>query len=99
MSDLAVIGLVAAVLMFIVLIELLSAAVPLLIVVTLVPPAERPALADCLAAADSRRRLRLWPALRAAAEARRRTAHQRDGSVPADAVRRWDEKAGTVRQR
>jgi hypothetical protein len=111
-SDLAVIGLVAAVLMVIVLLEMLSAAVPLLIVVTLVPPAERQALADCLAAADSRRRLRLWPALRAAAQARRQPAHQRD-SVPAGTAPRWDLgipadtasqrddglRVGTVRQR
>ncbi len=71
MSDLAVVGLVVGVLMLLVLIELAVAAVPLLIVVTLVPPAERPALAACLAAADSRRRLRLWPALRLAVAARR----------------------------
>lgn len=71
MDAIAVVGLVAAVLGFIALMEMMAAAVPMLIVIVLVSPEERPALAACLAAADSRR-LRLWPALRAAATARRR---------------------------
>ena len=70
-SEFALVVLVAVVLVVIVLLELAAAALPLLIVVILVPPAERPALAACLAATDSRKRLRLWPALRAAVRARR----------------------------
>lgn len=52
--------------------EIASAALPLILVVALVPPEERPALAQVIAAADSSRKLRLWPALRLAVRARRR---------------------------
>jgi hypothetical protein len=38
----------------------------------LVPPEERDGLAQLIAAADSSRKLRLWPALRAAVAGRRR---------------------------
>jgi putative exporter of polyketide antibiotics len=51
--------------------ELIVAVLPVIVVVALVPPDERHGLAEVLAAADSRRRLRLWRALRAAVKARR----------------------------
>lgn len=54
--------------------EVIAAILPLLIVLTLVPPDERTAVAQLLAAVDSSRRLRLWPALRAAVAARRSIA-------------------------
>jgi len=54
--------------------EAIAAVLPLLIVLTLVPPQERGAVAELLAAVDSSRRLRLWPALRAAVAARRTAA-------------------------
>jgi len=56
--------------------ELVAAVLPILVVVALVPPEERGELADLLAAADSRRRLRLWRALRVAVHARRRAAER-----------------------
>nr|WP_296071920.1 hypothetical protein [uncultured Actinoplanes sp.] len=65
---------VAAVVLLIVLLELAAAALPLIIIVTLVPPHERAQLAELLASVDSSRRLRLWPALRAAVAARRQCA-------------------------
>jgi hypothetical protein len=54
-----------------VLTELTAAVLPVIVVVTMVPPEERHDLAKLLAAADSRRRLRLWRALRVAVKARR----------------------------
>jgi hypothetical protein len=53
------------------LVELTAAVLPIVIVILLVPPEERCDLAEVLAAADSRRRLRLWRALRAAVKVRR----------------------------
>jgi putative exporter of polyketide antibiotics len=52
-------------------VELVAAALPILIVITMVPPEQRGGLAELLAAADSSRRLRLWTALRVAVKARR----------------------------
>lgn len=52
--------------------EIASAALPLILIVALVPPEERPALAQLIAATDSSWKLRLWPALRLAVRARRR---------------------------
>lgn len=67
MGDMLIFVLALSVLVVLVLVvELLAATVPMLIVITMVPPEEREALARVLAAADSSRRLRLWPALRAA---------------------------------
>jgi hypothetical protein len=61
--------------------EVLAAILPLLVVVLLVPPEQRAQLAELVAAADSSRRLRLWPALRLAATARReRACRTRPGS-------------------
>jgi hypothetical protein len=71
MNGLVVLTVVSAVVIIIVLLELAAATLPLLIVLTLVPPHERAQLAELLAACDSSRRLRLWPALRAAVAARR----------------------------
>jgi hypothetical protein len=71
MTPLVVAGVVIVLIILVVLSELVAATLPLLIVITLVPPAERAGLARLLAAADSSHRLRLWPALRAAATARR----------------------------
>lgn len=58
-------------LMILVLTELVAAALPVLIVIAMVPPEEREGLARLLAACDSSRRLRLWPTLRLAVRARR----------------------------
>jgi hypothetical protein len=70
-GDMLVFVLALCVLVVLVLVvEIVAATVPMLIVITMVPPDEREALARLLAAADSSRRLRLWPALRAAATAR-----------------------------
>ncbi|WP_433296470.1 hypothetical protein ACQP2F_38480 [Actinoplanes sp. CA-030573] len=62
---------VAAVVLVIVLTEIIAAALPLLIVITLVPAHERQELAGLLAACDSSRKLRFWTALDVAVKARR----------------------------
>jgi hypothetical protein len=51
--------------------ELVAAALPMVIVIALVPPEEREGLATLLAACDSSRKLRLWPTLRLAVLRRR----------------------------
>ena len=56
--------------------ELVAATLPVLIVIATVPPEEREGLAKLLAACDSSRRLRLWPALRLAVRARRAEARR-----------------------
>ncbi len=71
--EIAVVAAVAALVMLFVLAEIAAAVLPIIIIVVLVPPAERDALARLIAACDSSRKLRLWPALRVAVEARRRT--------------------------
>jgi hypothetical protein len=83
----------AAVVVLIVLLELTAAALPLIIVVTLVPPHERPQLAELLASIDSSRRLRLWPALRAAVAARRRCARCPHAVQNAELVERVNDDA------
>ncbi|MET7396946.1 hypothetical protein ABZS66_26030 [Dactylosporangium sp. NPDC005572] len=60
----------------IVLTELVAAALPVVIVIAMVPPEEREGLARLIAACDSSRRLRLWPALRLAVRARREEARR-----------------------
>ena len=72
MHDLTVFAIVAGLVGFFLLAEVIAAAVPLIIVLAFVPAAERTQLAELVAAADSSRRLRLWPALRLAVRARRR---------------------------
>ncbi|MET0415745.1 MAG: hypothetical protein ABW022_06965 [Actinoplanes sp.] len=59
-------------LVLMVVVELVAAVLPLVLIVALVPHHERRDLAELLAAADSSRRLRLWPALRIAVATRRR---------------------------
>jgi hypothetical protein len=71
MSTLLAVGIVGVLIALIILTELLAATLPLLLVVTMVPPHERAQLAELLAAADHSRRLRFWPALRTATAARR----------------------------
>lgn len=71
----------------IVLTELVAAALPVVIVIALVPPEERESLAKLLAACDSSRKLRLWPALRLAVRARRAQAGPtRTGGEPENLV-------------
>ncbi|MFI1995553.1 hypothetical protein [Actinoplanes sp. NPDC020271] len=72
MSAVALIGPVAAIIVFFLVTELLLAILPLLLVITLVPPHERPDLAAVLAAADKSPRWRFWAELRTAVAARRR---------------------------
>lgn len=64
-------GIVALLVLLIVLSEIVSAVLPLVIVLTCVPEREREVLARVLAAYDSSRRLRVWPALRLAVTLRR----------------------------
>ena len=71
MNEFAVVAAVAVLVMLFVIAEIAAAVLPLIIVVALVPPEERHGLAELLAATDSSRRLRLWPALRVAVAARR----------------------------
>ena len=78
MNEFAVLAAVATLVMLFVLAEIAAAVLPLIIVMTLVPPEQRDALARVLAACDSRRRLRFWPALRAAVKARRQAAAAKD---------------------
>jgi hypothetical protein len=56
--------LIMAFVLFVVTVELLAAVLPLLVVLAFVPPNERPALVEVMAATDGSRRLRLWSALR-----------------------------------
>jgi len=64
-------GIVGLLVLLIVLSEIGSAVLPLIIVLTCVPERDRDSLARVLAAIDSRRRLRVWPALRLAVTLRR----------------------------
>jgi hypothetical protein len=64
-------GIVALLVFLFLISEILSAVLPLIIVLTCVPERERQALAEVLAALDSSHRLRLWPALRLAVALRR----------------------------
>jgi hypothetical protein len=78
MDNIAVLVVVAAiVLLVVVFVELAAAVLPMVIVLTLVPPEERRGLAELIAATDSSRKLRVWPALRVAVKARRRRRPQR----------------------
>ena len=64
-------GIVALLVLLIVLSEIVSAVLPLIIVLLCVPERDRDDLARVLAACDSSRRLRVWPALRLAVTLRR----------------------------
>jgi hypothetical protein len=70
-NEFAVLAAIAALVMLFVLAEIASAVLPIIIVVALVPPEDRDALAKVIAACDSSHKLRIWPALRAAVKARR----------------------------
>jgi hypothetical protein len=89
MNEFAVLAAVAALVLLFVLAEVIAAVLPLIIVVTLVPPEQRRELAELLAACDSSRRLRIWPALRAAVRARRQT-RDRNLNVPGDREASFD---------
>lgn len=71
-----VLAVVVVALVLIAVLELAVAAVPMLILIMMVPAHERRDLAELAAATDSSRRLRLWPALNTAVTARR-TRRQR----------------------
>ncbi len=71
MTATLVAGIVALLVALVVLTELVSAVLPLIIVLACVPDRERETLARVLAACDSSRRLRVWPALRLAVTLRR----------------------------
>ncbi|MEU8817512.1 hypothetical protein [Actinoplanes sp. NPDC048796] len=64
-------GIVALLVFLFLISEIMSAVVPLIIVLTCVSGRDRETLAEVLAALDSSRRLRLWPALRFAVVLRR----------------------------
>ena len=83
MSELFLVALFTFVAITVAVTELLAAVLPLLIVLAFVPPAQRSVLADLLAASDSSRRLRCWPALRLAVASRRsaRAAQARERTV------------------
>jgi uncharacterized membrane protein len=72
MHDFALVMLVAGIVVLFLIVEVVAAVLPILVVIVLVPPEERDGLAQLIAAADSSRKLRLWPALRAAVASRRR---------------------------
>jgi hypothetical protein len=74
MTDLAVLAAVASLVALFVFAEIVAAVLPVIIVVALVPPAERDSLARLVAACDSSPKLRIWPALRLAVRARRAAA-------------------------
>jgi hypothetical protein len=69
-SDYVVLVAVGAVAILI-LTELIAAALPVIIIIAMVPPEQRDSLARLLAACDSSRKLRLWRALRLAVRVRR----------------------------
>jgi putative exporter of polyketide antibiotics len=71
MSQLAVVLVVALLVMLFIVAEIVAATLPIIVIITLVPPEDRQCLAELLAATDSSRKLRLWPALRTAVAARR----------------------------
>jgi hypothetical protein len=71
MNEFTVLCAVVALIGLFVTMEIVSAVLPLILVLALVPPQDRAGLAQVIAAADSSRKLRLWPALRLAVAARR----------------------------
>ncbi|MFG1609975.1 hypothetical protein [Actinoplanes sp. NPDC049265] len=73
MNEFTVLCAVVALVGLFVTMEIVSAVLPLVLVITLVPPGDRAGLAQVIAAADSSRKLRLWSALRVAVAARGRT--------------------------
>ena len=71
MEHVALVGMVGAFVGLVVVVELAAAVLPLVIILTYVPPGDRAVLAELIAAADSSRRLRVGRALRLAVAARR----------------------------
>jgi hypothetical protein len=71
----------AGALAVLILTEIIAAVLPVVIVIAAVPPEERDGLAKLLAACDSSRKLRLWPALRVAVRARRAETEHLDSGV------------------
>jgi hypothetical protein len=74
MANIAISFVVIALVVTVVLAELASAILPVIIVIKLVPPEERPALASLIGAAT---KLRIWTAVRVAVTARRRRCARR----------------------
>jgi len=83
-EHIALVGAVGAFVGLVVVVELAAAVLPLVIILTFVPPCERAVLAELIAATDSSRRLRVGQALRLAVEARRveRATRTRDTVAP-----------------
>ncbi len=103
MINIAVLAAVAALVMLFVLAEIMAAVLPLIIVLVLVPPEQRRELAELIAACDSSRRLRIWPALRVAVTARRRARDggrrpRADGETPFDQARVREPLINTPRE-
>ena len=77
---------VALAIIVIVMMEVIAAVLPVVVVILLVPPHERAGLAELIAAADSSRRLRMWPALRVAVRARRQSRVVRQSRAAHDVL-------------
>ncbi|MEV4537854.1 hypothetical protein AB0J82_29155 [Asanoa sp. NPDC049518] len=71
MEHIALVGVVGAFIGMVVVVELVAAVLPLIIILAYVPPCDRAALTELIAATDSSRRLRVSRALRLAVAARR----------------------------
>lgn len=99
--SLAIVAAVAAVVILIVFVELAAALLPMVIVLVLVPPEERHGLAELIAATDSSRKLRVWPALRLAVAARRldlaHNERRRNGRWDSADENRRNDQAGSQR--
>ncbi|SNT64157.1 hypothetical protein SAMN05421812_116123 [Asanoa hainanensis] len=80
MEHIALVGMIGAFVGVVVVVELAAAVLPLVIILAYVPPGERAALTELIAATDSSRRLRVGRALRLAVAARR-VARARDTLV------------------
>jgi hypothetical protein len=70
MNEFAALAMVVALVSLVVLAQIVAAVLPVIIVVTLVPPEQRDDLARVIAACDSSRKLRIWSTLRLAVKAR-----------------------------
>jgi hypothetical protein len=101
MDSVAVFVTVAIVVVLAVFVELVAAVLPMIIVLALVPPEERHGLAELIAATDSSRKLRVWPALRLAVAARRldlaRNERRRNDRWDSADVNRRNDQAGSQR--
>jgi hypothetical protein len=77
-----IVAVVAILVVCVLMVEIAAAIAPILIILTLVPREDRAGLAHLLAQVDSSRRLRLWPALRAATARRRELISGRSPGGP-----------------